>query len=173
MLFRCFPQYPANKCYFPIDYSPVTPVNPRARFKLLMSLFSTLHAAKHSSRGCLQWASCSLVLSTDVSFAVAVAAGKVSDPRIVGGHDVSIEEVPYQVRLHAAQQTRKALSSKRPARNWENFVGSHPAKVVAYQQDFVMMKWTFLPTTLASKTLETQPVICCLYLAVKVKLSLY
>jgi hypothetical protein len=32
--------------------------------------------------------------------AVSVAIGKVSDTRIVGGEDVSIEAVPYQVRAY-------------------------------------------------------------------------
>ena len=37
---------------------------------------------------------------TTLSPAVSVSTGKVSDTRIVGGEDVSIEAVPYQVRAN-------------------------------------------------------------------------
>ena len=37
---------------------------------------------------------------TTLSLAVSVAIGKVSDTRIVGGEDVSIGAVPYQVRAY-------------------------------------------------------------------------
>jgi hypothetical protein len=41
----------------------------------------------------------------------------VSNPRVVGGHDVSIEEVPYQVR-HSATEPRRTDFWLRVAYTW-------------------------------------------------------